>query len=264
MSGERDADDRTPSPAPDADPDGEGAADADGPRRRRLLLSLPAAMAGLAGCSGLLGGGGGRRSPQTAPPAATGEPAAGTDRPGAGPDREPTATATPADTATTGSDGTGTGTETGEGVPTPTQTVAPRPPSDVILMDEEETTVSVFREEFYTAFEASVTLRNVGEVAVSRLAVRIDARYDPPGEPSPFVVASAYVDRNTFAEEGDTDPLFSPGESVRMRLGRDELRFRRDGTADASTDAADYDLAVAFRRVEYGRTDTPSPSSTSR
>jgi hypothetical protein len=267
MSGERDADDRTPSPATgpnaDANANANGTADADGLGRRRLLWSLPAAMAGLAGCSGLLGGGGGgggggvgqTPAPGTAPPGG-GESTDTTGGSASGGDPEPTATVTAADTPATETTVPG-----GDGVPTPTQTVAPRPPSDVILLDDSETSVSVFREEYYTTFEASVSLRNVGEVAVTRLAVRIDALYDPPGDPSPFVVASAYVDRNTFGEEG-SDPLFSPGESVRMRLGRDDLRFRRDGSADASTDADDFHVAVVFRRVEYSRTDTPSPSPT--
>lgn len=217
-----------------------GDRDADGGLPRRRLLACLPAVAGMAGCTGLLGGDGGTTQSTTASSAG-----ADTDTPSA-----PTATATATAIEDPG--------ETATGVPSPTQTVAPRPPSDVIRMDEAETTLSVYREEYYTAFEASVLLDHVGSVPISRLAVRVDAVYDPPGARDPVAVANAYVDRNTFGEDRE-DPLFSPGTAVRMRLGRDDLRFRRDGTADGSTDVDRYSLAVVFRRVEYGRTPTPSP-----
>jgi hypothetical protein len=230
--------------------------------RRRLLAACSAGMAGLAGCTGLFGGG---PAPVDAGPGNESAPGASTAVPEDVPgqevvedivgDEEPTATptrtATPTDTSTA--------TATPPPRP-PEETAAPIPPGDSLRVDEARTGLRVDADGYYTTFTARVTVENAGEIVFDRVEFRVDVDYDPPGgatrDGDSRRVASAYVERRTFGDE--TPETLSPSESATFVVGPDRLRFARDGRADASTDVDDFRLRLAFRRVEYRPTDTPT------
>jgi hypothetical protein len=190
--------------------------------RRGLLRALPVGLVGLAGCGGrtLFGSGGSAGS--------------GTD--GATPE-------TPTGTATPTPEPTPTQTAPPGATPTPTGTVVARSPGDVLQYDEAASSLAVEPEGYYTVADASVVLRNTGERAFTRVELRADLFYHPPSG-GRTRVAFAYDDRSQFGGGS-----LGPGQSATFHPR--PLRFRRDGRADRTSDASDFSLATAFRRVEY-------------
>ncbi|GAB3416549.1 hypothetical protein GCM10027435_14050 [Haloparvum alkalitolerans] len=169
------------------------------------------AAAGLAGCSGLVTSGE--------------DPAGAVDTPTDGPPTETaqrTATPEPA-----------TPTET----PASIETRAPSGPEEGI--EVVGTRHRVRADDGYTRVDAEVTLRNTGSYTYRWLEVRIDVIYTDPVGGEETRVVSGYAERRF-------DDGFASGTADLAT----NLRARRDGRANRSTNDADFHLELALRRVE--------------
>jgi hypothetical protein len=220
--------------------------------RRGLLAGGVAGLLALAGCSAF-GGSGTRGTPiprlTTGTPAPTTEattdatsapPSTATSAPATG---SPTAVSSPANDATSPSEtaspsetvSTTATASTGEpsaAVETPEPTPT-SPPGDFVSV--EKTNVETRREDVVVG----VVLKNVGEVAFSRVELRVDLFYTPVGGPRRHV-DYAYAER---IFEGD----FAPGETV--RLSPDAFESPVSEQVSARTPPERFDVGVAFRRV---------------
>lgn len=200
--------------------------------RRRFIARLAPGIALAAGC--------GAAGPATSTPTAGGD---GADRGGnAGGTRTETPTPTPTATPTP--------TPTPSPAATPSLQAAAVPPGDAVTVAD--TDLSLRRGDYYTDARASITLRNEGAYVFTRLELRVELYYHPPGD-DPVRVADTYVERSDFDGDGDADDdvrdTFAPGEET--TLVPSDLRFRPDGRAGDTTDSRRFSLEVVFRRVEY-------------